>query len=141
MTTQTTQPDHPKILLVDFDDARRETRVRVLESRGYEVTIRNDYIASEALDHEDSFDLMILALHRKDLKKSIDYTNRVQRAKPDLPILLLTDAGVYAPKGTLSKSVETDGHAALLASIAEMFDASSHIRELEASVGDHEFGQ
>jgi CheY-like chemotaxis protein len=135
---ETKTPDHPRILLVDFDDARRETRVRLLESRGYEVTLRNDYIASEALDHEGAFDLMILALHREDLKRNVDYTNRVQRAKPDLPILLLTDAGVYAPKGTLSKSIETDGYAALLTSIAEMFDASSHIRELEASVRDPE---
>ena len=132
MTTKIKKPDHPRILLVDFDDARRETRIRILESRGYEITVRNDYVASEALDHEGSFDLMILAVHRKDLKKSIDYTNRVQRAKPDLPILLLTDAGVYAPKGTLSKSIETDGYAALLNSIAGMFDASSHIRELES---------
>ena len=132
MTTKIKKPDHPRILLVDFDDARRETRVRILESRGYQVTLRNDYVASEALDHEGSFDLMILALRRKDLKKNVAYTNRVQRAKPDLPILLLTDAGVYAPKGTLSKSVETDGYAALLKSIAEMFDASSHIRELES---------
>lgn len=129
---------HPKILLVDFDDARRETRVRILESRGYQVTLRNDYVASEALDHEDSFDLMIMALHRKGLKKSIEYTNRLQRAKPDLPILLLTDTGVYAPKGTLSKSVETDGYAALLKSIAEMFEASSHIRELESFVRDYQ---
>lgn len=125
---------HPKILLVDFDDSRRETRVRLLESRGYEVTLRDDYVEAEALDHEGSFDLMIVALHREDLKQAADYTDRVQRAKPDLPILLLTDAGVYAPKGTLSKSVETDGYAALLASIAKMFEASCHIRELETAV-------
>ena len=73
--------------------------------------------------------MMIVALHRRDLKEVAEYTDRVQRAKPDLPILLLTDAGVYAPKGTLSKSVETDGYAALFESVAEMFDASSHIRE------------
>ena len=138
MTTKTKKLNHPKILLVDFDDARRETRVRILETRGYQVTLRNDYVASEALDHEDSFDLMIMALHRKDLKKSIAYTNRLHRAKPHLPILLLTDAGVYAPKGTLSKSVETDGYAALLKSIAEMFEASSHIRELESFARDYQ---
>lgn len=130
---KTKKPDHPKILLIDLDDTRRDTRVRLLESRGYQVTVRNDWVASDALDQEGSFDLVILALHRKDMQTAVDYTNRVQRAKPDLPILLLTDVGVYAPKGTLSRSVETDGYAALLENIAEMFEASSHIRELESS--------
>ena len=128
MTAKT--KDGVRILLVDFDDARRVTRVKLLESRGYEITLRDDYVEAEKLDHEGAFDMMIVALHRRDLKEVAGYTDRVQRAKPDLPILLLTDAGVYAPKGTLSKSVETDGYAALLKSVAEMFEASSHIREL-----------
>ena len=97
---------------------------------GYEVTLRDDYVEAERLDHEGRFDLMIVALHRRHLKEAAEYADRVQRAKPDLPILLLTDAGVYAPKGTLSKSVETDGYAALLKSVAAMFESSSHIREL-----------
>lgn len=74
------------------------------------------------------------------MKAAVDYTDRVHRAKPDLPILLLTDAGVYAPKGTLSRSVETDGYGALLKNIAEMFEASSHIRELESSGHDPKRG-
>ena len=122
--------DGGRILLVDLDDARRETRVKLLESRGYEITLRDDYVEAERLDHEGRFDLMIVALRRRHLKEAAAYADRVQRAKPDLPILLLTDAGVYAPKGTLSKSVETDGYAALLKSVADMFESSSHIREL-----------
>ncbi|HEU5400774.1 MAG TPA: hypothetical protein VFU86_05420 [Terriglobales bacterium] len=128
MTAKTRKSGH--ILLVDLDDARRETRVKLLESRGYEITLRDDYVEAERLDHEGSFDMMIVALRRRHLKEVAKYADRVQQAKPDLPILLLTDAGVYAPRGTLSKSVETDGHAALLKSVAEMFESSSHIREL-----------
>ena len=125
-----TKQDGGRILLVDLDDVRRETRVKLLESHGYEITLRDDYVEAERLDHEGRFDLMIVALRRRHLKEAAEYADRVQRAKPDLPILLLTDAGVYAPKGTLSKSVETDGYAALLKSVAEMFASSSHIREL-----------
>jgi ActR/RegA family two-component response regulator len=129
----TNQPESARILLVDFDDPRRETRVRLLESRGYAVTLRKDYIESEKLDHEGKFDMMILALHQQDLKRAAEYTDQVQRAKPELPILLLTDVGVYAPRGTLSKSVETDGYAALLKTVAEMFASSSHIREFDGA--------
>lgn len=79
--------DGGRILLVDFDDARRETRVKLLESRGYEITLRDGYVEAERLDHEGRFDMMIVALHRQHLK-------------------------------------------ALLKSVADMFESSSHIREL-----------
>ena len=124
------QQDGGRILLVDLDDARRETRVKLLESHGYEITLRGNYIEAERLGNEGEFDMMIVALHRRHLKEAAEYADRVQRAKPDFPILLLTDAGVYAPQGTLSRSVETDGYAALLKSVAEMFEPTSHIREL-----------
>ena len=124
------------VLLVDFDDARRATRVKVLESRGMQVTVRNDYVESDRLDHEGSFDLMILALHSHKLKEAVAYTDRIQRAKPDLPILLLTDNGVFAPRGTLSRSMETDGPALLLSEVSQMLAASSHIKELESSIAD-----
>lgn len=131
----TNQHQKARILLVDFDDVRRETRVKLLESRGYAVTLRNDYVDSERLGHEGKFDMMIVALHRQDLERAAQYGDRVRHAKPGLPILLLTDAGLNVPKGTLSKSVETDGHAALLKTVAEMFESSSHTRELDAAEG------
>ena len=127
------QQDGGRILLVDFDDARRETRVKLLESHGYDITLRDNYVEAEKLDHEGRFDMMIVALHRRHLKEAAAYADRVRRAKPDLPILLLTDAGVYAPRGTLGKSVETDGYAALLKSVADMFESSTHIRELRST--------
>jgi hypothetical protein len=52
-----------KILLIDLDDTRRATRVGLLTSSGYDVDLRDDYIAAERLDHEGFFDLVIVALH------------------------------------------------------------------------------
>lgn len=123
----TNQPESARILLVDFDDPRRETRVRLLEwswlrsdspqglyrigKTGPRGKIRHDDPGSAPAGFEQS--------------------RRVQRTKPELPILLLTDVGVYAPKGTLSKSVETDGYAALLKTVAKMFASSTElIRQL-----------
>jgi CheY-like chemotaxis protein len=124
------------VLLVDFDDTRRATRVKLLESRGMRVTLRNDYVESDRLDHEGSFDLLILSLHLHELKEAAAYTDRVQRAKPNLPILLLTDNGVFAPRGTLSRTMETEGPALLLDEVSQMLAASSHIKELESSVAE-----
>jgi CheY-like chemotaxis protein len=47
-----------RILLIDADDLRRQSRVQMLESVGYEVETRTNYMAAEQLDHESEFDLI-----------------------------------------------------------------------------------
>lgn len=118
-----------KILLIDLDDSRRETRVRLLTGAGYAVDVRNDSIEAERLDHEGTFDLVILALHGNP-EKAVHYSDSLTRKKPRLPILLLTDLGVYVPKGTLSETMETGDPAALIREVASMLAGSTHIREL-----------
>ena len=51
-----------RILLIDADDTRRNTRVAMLTGAGYEVEVRADHIIAENLAFESSFDLVILAL-------------------------------------------------------------------------------
>src|SRR5690242_5336332 len=97
-----------KILLIDLDDARRNTRVRMLKAAGYDVETRADHEVSEPLDGEGTFDLIILALHRKKLEEAAAYSERLREQKPDLPILLLLDTAVFIPHGTLSRSAQTD---------------------------------
>jgi hypothetical protein len=122
-----------KILLIDLDDTRRATRIRLLTSSGYDVDLRDDYIAAERLDHEGHFDLIILALHGHP-EKAIAYSDHLSRAKPRLPILLLTDAGVYVPPGTLSGSIETGDPAELIREIVSKLEGSTHVRELPITV-------
>src|SRR5690349_17139963 len=58
-------PARKRILLVDVNDPRAKTRVKMLVGAGYEVEVREDDRVSELLAHEDSFDLILLSLHRK----------------------------------------------------------------------------
>ena len=44
--------DSKMILLVDLDDERRASRVKVLQATGYNVDLRRDYVAAERLDDE-----------------------------------------------------------------------------------------
>jgi DNA-binding NtrC family response regulator len=117
-----------KILLVDLDDARRRSRIRLLEHAGYEVSVRTDHISAESLNHE-GFDLIVIALHY-DEKLAIEYSNRLSRSNPTLPVLLLLDRGVFVPRKTVRPTIETGNPKELLEEIASLLAGSSHIREL-----------
>jgi len=118
-----------RILLVDLDDSRRRSRVQMLESVGYEVETRTNYVTAERLDHEGRFDLVIVTLHCHP-EETAAYSNHLSRADPELSILLLTDAGVFVPRGTLSQSVEAGSVGLLIQKVSSMLVGSEHIREI-----------
>jgi CheY-like chemotaxis protein len=128
-TSGSVQNTAQKILLIDVDDARRHSRVQMLESVGYEVETRANYVLAERLDHEAQFDLIIVALHRHP-EDTAAYSDDLSRTDPKLPILLLTDAGVFVPKGTLSESVGAGSTTHLIQKVSVMLVGSTHIREL-----------
>jgi DNA-binding NtrC family response regulator len=121
-----------RILLIDHDDSRRGSRVKVLLRQGYDVDVWKDHVDAEILDHEGSFDLIIVALHAHP-EDAASYSDHVSRVNPDLPILLLTDYGVYVPCGTLSESLEAGSPSELTKRVAAMLAGSSHIREVSES--------
>ena len=120
-----------KILLIDQDDSRRRTREMMLSAVGYDVELRADHRLGED-QTEASFDLVILALHQLGLKEAAAYSERLRKQNPTLPILLLTDVGVFVPHGTLSRKTRTGEPAELLSEVAKMLEGSRHIRELPA---------
>jgi hypothetical protein len=122
-----------KIMLIDLDDERRDTRIRLLEQAGYEVTMRSTYIEANRQGDEASFDLIILALHHGS-DGAVSYSDRLSRNNPGLPILLLSDQGVYVPRGTLSKNLEAGSPIELIREIAAMLAGSAHIREIPADM-------
>jgi CheY-like chemotaxis protein len=128
-TSGSEQNTAQKILLIDVDDARRHSRVQMLESVGYEVETRANYVLAERLDHEGQFDLIIVALHSHP-EDTAAYSDELSRTDPKLPILLLTDAGVFVPKGTLSESVGAGSTTHLIQKVSAMLVGSTHIREL-----------
>ena len=130
------KPRSPKkILLVDTDDTRRQTRVRMLKGAGYEVETRDDHEISEFLENEGKFDLLIIALHRRKMDEAAAYSERLRKKKPTLPILLLLDSGVFVPHGTLSETMETGSPTEMMVQIAEKLAGSSHIQELRIAGG------
>ena len=118
-----------KILLIDVDDNRRRSRVNLLTNAGYRIEVRQDYIDAERLNHEGTFDLVIVSLHG-DSDKAAHYSDVLTRAQPRLPVLLLTDVGMFVPPGTLSPSLKTGSPAELIGEIVGMLAGITHVREL-----------
>jgi hypothetical protein len=123
-----------KILLIDLDDHLRDTRILLLEHAGYQLDLRQDYVAAEALDHEGSYDLVLIAV-RKLPEETIHYSDQIAKANPDLPILLLTEIGVFVPRGTLSRYLEAGSPKELITTVASMLAGSVHIREIPVQSG------
>jgi DNA-binding NtrC family response regulator len=122
-------PDPKKLLLIDSDNMRRDSRVKLLVGVGYDVDVRDDYIAAERFGDEGSYDLIVLALHGYP-EKAIAYSDQLKRNSPRLPVLLLTDFGVFVPAGTLSRSIESGSPYELIEQIATMLAGATHVREL-----------
>ena len=125
-----------KILLIDHHDNRRDTRVKLLAQAGYDVETHEDYLQTEGSENEATFDLVIVALHSEDLADATAYSERLRNMKPNVPILLLTDSGVFVPRHVLSQSFQAGHPVELLAEIAEILAGSKHIHELP-SLGKH----
>lgn len=122
-----------QIMFIDVDDERRSTRIKLLERAGYEVTVRSAYIEADRLGDEASFDLIVLALHHGP-DGAVSYSDRLSRNNPGLPILLLSDQGLYVPRGTLSKNLEAGSPIELIREIAAMLAGSTHIKEIPAGM-------
>ena len=65
------------------------------------------------------------------MKGAIAYTNGLKESFPSLPVLLLTDVGVFVPPGTLSRSIETGYPHALMREISYMLNGEADIKELD----------
>lgn len=118
---------------MDHDDSRRDTRFRMLLAAGYEVAIRENDIEAEAFNHEPSFNLIVIALHNKRLEEAAAYSETLRKNNPRLPILLLTDQGVYVPRGALSPTLETGVPEEFMREVANLLSGSTHIDEVSTS--------
>ncbi|MGA7316420.1 MAG: hypothetical protein WBX22_20890 [Silvibacterium sp.] len=77
--------------------------------------------------------MVIVALHLG-YKDAAAYSERLHRSDPTLPVLLLTDNGVYVPQGMLSRDIQTGSPVLLMKEIGELLAGSSHIREIRTTV-------
>src|SRR5678815_591981 len=103
-----------RILFVDLEDTRRGTRERLLLDAGYQVEVRSSHELSQQLDHEASFDLVLLAVRRGNRNQAQSYLEMLTQQRPHLPVLMLTDLGIFLPRGSMGKGIESGNPAALL---------------------------
>ena len=117
-----------RILLIDHHDTRRETREGVLRQAGYEVVSAENFEAVEGHLRETAFDLVIIAVKGNADRESLAYSQRLRAANPQLPILALSDRGIFLPKESLLAVLETGRPVQLIAAVATMLLASTHVR-------------
>jgi hypothetical protein len=112
-----------KILLLDQDEGRRESRSKQLANAGYDVTARK---AHEYPGNPGTFDLMVCVFHENP-EDVPTYVDTLRVSNPQQPILLLTDYGVFVPQGCLE---DTPHCAPLVKEIARVLTGNSDVREL-----------
>jgi len=119
-----------RILLIDHDDPRRATRVLLLQREGYEVVTADRFEAFEGHLREQAFDLIVV--ETDDIKQAvIAYGQRLKTISARLPILLLSDLGLFLPKNSLLAHFAT-GHPSpveVMTKIAELLLESTYQRE------------
>src|SRR5438874_709797 len=115
-----------RVLLIDHHDARRETREALLQQAGYEVVTAESFEAVEGQLREVGFDLVIIAVKGNADRESLAYSQRLRVASPQLPILALSDRGIFLPKESLVAVLESGQPLQLIAAIARLLLASTH---------------
>jgi DNA-binding response OmpR family regulator len=104
-------------LLIDEDDERRMTQVALLKYGVYSVEVRKDFKAAQSIADEGAFDLIILAL-RIDADETSSYSNELACHNAGLPILLLTDHGMFALHATVTATMEAGRPMELMSQVA-----------------------
>jgi DNA-binding response OmpR family regulator len=97
-----------RILLIDSDDLRRATRVLLLQNAGYEVATADRFEDVEGKTREAAFDLVVV--ETDDVTRAVvAYGERLRAENPRLPILLLSDTGLFLPKNVLLSAFTLEG--------------------------------
>jgi hypothetical protein len=117
-----------KILVIDLDQMRRESRTKQLASAGYEVDSRESHDSIECPSNPGTYDLMVCSFHQHP-EESGTYVDGLRVSNPQQPILLLTDYGVFVPHGCLNESPHCGP---LVREIAGVLTGSSEVEELGA---------
>lgn len=119
-----------RILLIDENDDRRATRVLLLKQAGYEVVTAERFQDVEGHLHEGAHDLIIVETDNIE-KEIIAYGERAREMNPQLPILLLSDTGLFLPGHVLLSSFASGSPppAEVMARIATLLAQSGHHRE------------
>jgi hypothetical protein len=115
-----------KILLEDLDDGRRDSRTTQLRAAGYDVDSRAERDSADCPANPGTYDLMIFSLHLNP-EDAASYVDSLRANNPQQPILLLTDYGVFVPKGCLGQAPPCGP---LAKEVAGLLTGSTEVKEL-----------
>lgn len=119
-----------RILLIDRHDLRRDTREHLLRKEGYEVATADRFDLVEGHVQEATFDLVVVSVADSAAgAKAVVYSQRLRAANAALPILALSDNGLYLPKESLITLMQSGSPLELIAEVGKMLLASTHIRD------------
>lgn len=114
-----------RILLIDHHDLRRDTREQLLLGAGYEVVTADRFDLVEGYVQEAAFDLVVVSV--ADIE-SAAYSQRLRSANAALPILVLSDNGLYLPKESLITVMQSGYSLELVAEVGKMLLESAPVR-------------
>lgn len=118
------------ILLIDRHDLRRSTREQLLREEGYEVVTADRFDLVEGYVQEATFDLVVVSVADSAVGvEAVGYSKRLRAANPALPILALSDNGLYLPKESLITVVQSGYPLELIAEVGKMLLESTHTRK------------
>lgn len=120
----------PRILLIDTDDARRQTHIHMLQNAGYSVSVAANFHEVETQLALDGFELVLVALHGGD-QATQSYVNRLRLENPELPVLALHDSWVF--NGHSDQNLETGQPQELMEKISTLLA----VRSVRAGRPDH----
>lgn len=119
-----------RILLIDRHDPRRDTREHLLRKQGYEVVTADRFDLVEGCVQEATFDLVAVSV--ADCAAGVEmvaYSHRLRADNAALPILALSDNGLYLPPKSLIALMQSGSPLELVAEVGTMLLESTHIRD------------
>ncbi|HET9695506.1 MAG TPA: hypothetical protein VFP40_01485 [Terriglobales bacterium] len=119
-----------RILLVETEHLRRQTRIALLRAAGYEVEILDLHQAHQVA-HESGFDLIVFALETLENCAFMEYREQVSKVAPMVPFLLVADNGAYAPAESIEKVIAAGNPALLLREVASLLTGSERLRNVD----------
>jgi hypothetical protein len=119
-----------RILLVEKEHLRRQTRIALLKTAGYEVEVL-DLHQIHQIGNESRFDLIMFALETLDSSVYLEYRTQVSKMAPLVPFLLVADNGAYAPAESFDRVISAGNPSKILGEVAGILAVAERLPAVE----------
>ncbi len=127
-----------RILLIDRPVLRRDTRELLLRDAGYEVVTAEIFDVVKGHAEEITFDLVVVSMGDSTAgAEAVKYSKRLRAALPTLPMLALSDNGVYRlPKASRISVVQSGSPLELIAEVRKLLESNNKKLNLSGAEND-----